>query len=429
MLGARIRRLMGIGRGIEPVLLLGLLIRLLAMPFFTHSDMLTSYWRSHLWVDRGRFREVGFQIPVLYLHGVSLWLLSPLLPSPELVWPPELDNKPLDELSLTDDWKRLIEFPKIYRVLFLLKLPYLLFDIGCLIVLFYLLEGTRYVKLCVTFWWLNPVIVFGTYVFSRYDIIVQFFILLSLLQFTRGKTVWALVWLGISIALRFYPVLLLPYYLLPVRSFKQLLRWGVLGTLPFILTELYSRIVLGHYGLGGLLALPHNSYLLAARFSLAGWDNLYLFPLSYFLLLLHRIYNRDQSWQTFLCYTLMSLLLLFAFATTGQSPHYWIWLIPFLALGIAIDRRLIALHFVQCGLLLLYSFIGDRSTAGYLLGSISPDFFWGLPGPAEIIGRYIPIETFISMAHTALSAVTLWMAYLVFLQLRAAWAHCVDEHR
>jgi len=401
-------------RRIGPALLLGLLIRLLVMPFFTHGDMLNSYWRSHLWVDLGRFEKVGFQIPVQYMHAGFLWLLSPALPPSEAIWPAELDDRSLDELSSPDDWKQLISNPKIYRTLFLLKLPYLLFDIGCLVILFCLMRNTQHAQLVITFWWLNPIIIFGSYIFSRHDIIVQFFVLLSLLQFARNKIIWALVWLGVAIAFRFYPILLLPFYILPVRSFKQLLRWGLLGVLPFILVELYSRVFLGHYGVGGLVALPHNNYLLSARLLLAGWDNLYIFPLSYFLLVLHRIYGQERSWQSLIRYALLGLLLLFAFAATGQSPHYWTWLIPFLALGTAADHRLIPLHYVQCGLLLLYSFVGGRSTAGFLLGSVSPDFFWALPGPAEIIGQYMPIETFISLARTALAAVTLWMAYLVF---------------
>jgi hypothetical protein len=67
----------------------------------------------------------------------------------------------------------------------------------------------------------------------------------------------------------------------------------------------------------------------------------------------------------------------------------------------------------------LYSVVGGRSTAGFLLGAVSPAFFWSLPSPAEIIGRYVSIELFVSLVHTTLTAVTLYMAYLVFRDVKA----------
>ena len=113
------------------------------------------------------------------------------------------------------------------------------------------------------------------------------------------------------------------------------------------------------------------------------------------------------------------MLLLFAFAALGQSPHYWVWLAPFAVLVMGRDRRLVPLHCAQCALLAMYSIVGGSSTAGYLLGVVSPDFFWSLPSPTEMIGRYMPVEMFVSLAHTALSAVTLYMAFMVFQKIMA----------
>lgn len=397
----------------------GLLLRLLLMPFFAHSDLLTGYWSAHLWTDHQRFEDIGLEVPIRSLHAAFLWALGPALPQSETIWPAELDEKPLDALSSTEDWRLIISDGQMYRVLFLFKLPYLAFDLGCLIVLGFLVQPAKARRLVIAAWWLNPVLIFGTYVFARHDVITQFFILLSLLQLSRDKAIWALGWLGIAISLRYYPALLLPLYVLSVRlRRKQWILLILLGLAPFLLAELYGRISGGFSTFRWLIALPHNSYLLSARLPIAMWDNLYLFPLFYFLLVIHRIYQPDRSWDSLVSYSMLCMLLLFAFAATGQSPHYWVWLVPFVVLGASADPHLLPLHYAQCILLLLYSFVGGRSTAGYLLGAVSPDFFWSLPGPGEIVGQYISMELFVSLAHTALTAVTLYMAYAVFQKIK-----------
>jgi hypothetical protein len=121
-------------------------------------------------------------------------------------------------------------------------------------------------------------------------------------------------------------------------------------------------------------------------------------------------------------YSLIALLLLYATAYTGQSPHYWTWCLPFLAITVAEDRRLLPLHVVQVACLVVYSFIGGRATAGYLFAPIAPDFFWSLPGPVEVISRFASPETVISLGRTAFSAVTLWMVYLVFRRMKISFS-------
>jgi hypothetical protein len=116
----------------------------------------------------------------------------------------------------------------------------------------------------------------------------------------------------------------------------------------------------------------------------------------------------------------MALLLLFATAYSGQSPHYWTWFLPFLTLEVVEDQRLLPLHITQVLCLLVYSFIGGRSTAGYLFASISSDFFWSLPSPVEIIGQFASPEMVISLARTAFSAVTFWMVFLCYKGISAS---------
>ena len=163
------------------------------------------------------------------------------------------------------------------------------------------------------------------------------------------------------------------------------------------------------------------------KFQIAAWDNIYVFPLLYFLLLLHRLYNREFGYQSMVQYSLIALLLLFATGYSGQSPQYWTWFLPLLAIVAAEDRHLVPLHIIQIGCLVIYSFIGGRSTAGYLFAPLYPGFFWSLPSPAEIIQRFTSPEVTISLARTLFSAISLWIVFLIFRRIKVTFL--MDIHQ
>jgi hypothetical protein len=59
--------------------------------------------------------------------------------------------------------------------------------------------------------------------------------------------------------------------------------------------------------------------------------------------------------------------------------------------------------------------------AGYLFAPIAPDFFWSLPSPVEVFDRYYPPDVVISLTRSALTAATLWMAFLVLLRMKSSF--------
>jgi len=415
------------------VLLIGLLIRLFVMPFSAHSDLPYMYWSAHL-IAYHQKSVFGLQTLLLYLHAGYLKLLAPILPPTDTLWIHQADSPFLNpflspQVVSTQGWFDFISHPQIYRTLFLLKLPYLFFDLACAFLLYRLGSNSAKSRLMFKFWWFNPILFFAIYVFGRHEVIALFFILLSIYLIKQEKQMWGLAALGVAIVLRYYALFLLPFYALSMQAeWKERLQWLGIALSPWLVVNLITWNTAGLAEVKGLINLPHDNYLLSMKFQIAAWDNLYVFPLLYFLLLLHRLYNREHGLRSLRQYSLIALLLLFATAYTGQSPQYWTWFLPFLAIGIARNRHLLPLHVAQVLCLAVYSFIGSRSTAGYLFASIAPDFFWSLPSPIEIISRFASPEMVISLARTAFSAVTLWMAYLVFRQMKATLAMdtCTD---
>jgi hypothetical protein len=405
------------------IFLIGVLARLLSMPFAAHSDLMHMYWSAHL-VAYHQKSTLGLQMLLRYFHAGYLRLITPFLPPVDTLWLHNTQDIFLNpflsgRVVSPQGWFDFINHPQIYRALLLLKLPYLFFDLACAFLLYRLGSDKAKSSRMLAFWWLNPILIFAVYVFGRHDVVALFFVLLSLYLLKKDKYTWGLLALGCAIALRYYPMLLLPFYLISLRpGWKKGLQWMGTALAVWLMINLVAWSLGNSIEIKNLFNLAHNNYLLAMKFSIASWDNIYIFPLLYFLLVLHSLYNiQAHRLRSLRQYSLMALLLLFATAYSGQSPHYWTWFLPFLTLEVVEDQRLLPLHIAQVLCLLVYSFIGGRSTAGYLVASISPDFFGSLPSPVEIIEQFASPEMVISLARTAFSAITLWMAYLVFQKL------------
>ena len=400
------------------ILLIGLLVRLLLMPLATHSDLIQFYWKSHLITFHNEF-AVGFQALLRLFHAGYLWVLTPVLPPADSLWIHHAENLLINpfavsESAATQAWFGFISHPQIFRSLFLLKLPYLFFDLACAFLLYRLGSGGTKSRRMFKLWWLNPILIFAIYVFGRHEVIALFFIVLSIYLVRQGSPKAGLLSLGVAIAIRYYAVFLLPFYVLSMEpGWKKRVQGLFYGLIPLIILNLATWAFAGSIETTGLINLPNDDFLLSMKIQVAAWDNLYIFPLLYFLLLLHRLYYREYGLETLQRYCLIASLLLLATAYTGQSPQYWTWFLPFLVIGVAEDNRLLPLHFAQILLLAVYSFIGARATGGYLFAPISPDFFWALPSPVELISKSTSPEIVISLARTGFTAVTLWMAWLV----------------
>jgi hypothetical protein len=401
-----------------PTFFVGLFLRLLLMPFTAHSDLIHMYWIS----SRAAFGyDFTFKIQafLIFIHAIYLRIASFLIPYFSQVWVDQPDFINFN-FRIFNDWFNFIARPEVYRVLFVFKLPYLIFDIGCLILLLYLIPKGSGRNRGLKYWLLTPILLFAVYIFGRHETVAIFFVLLSLLLIKKEKNYYGLLSLGVAIAIRYYSLLLLPIYLLSLDiSWRKRIVGAAISLAPWGLVSLITWINYGFFDFINFTQWPHDNILLPLKIAVAPWDNVYIFPFLYLLILLHRFSNTEIGLVSLQQYCLVALMIMFGTTYIGQSPQYWAWVLPFLVLGIASNRQLVPLHILQLFFLGLYSFIGNRATAGYLFAPIAPDFFIGLPGPIDLLQNFISPELFISLSRTAFSAVTFWMAYLVFREIKS----------
>jgi len=400
-------------------LLIGLLIRVTLMPITVyHPDLLSIYWRSSLiayhkmpWVGEG-------QILLHYLHAFFLWIFKPLMPYfNSILYDPQMGPG-----ANWDMFTTFVNHPNVFRTLFLFKIPYLIFELGCAFLLLHIFSDHKKGVRAFIFWIINPIVIFATYVAARYEVVSLFFILFSLYYARKNLATRSLLFLGISAIVRWYPLMLLPFFVIILgKRFWERLRLVFWGLLPLALMTIFLRS-LGRPGeIRTLTSLPYGENLLGMSFYLAHlYDYVYVFVVAYTVLWLYTYLNTNHSfsdlWKTGL------MLLLIFFATCFFHAHYFLWLIPFLTLQMVEDRKFVGLFSLLVLCYVVYTFQWQTHLAGYLFAPLDYFYFVGLRSPFEIINRYYPAKRVIGIFRSVLTGTSLLMTYLIFKQLFLARA-------
>ncbi|MBA7632975.1 hypothetical protein ES703_40531 [subsurface metagenome] len=304
--------------------------------------------------------------------------------------------------------------PNIYRTLFFLKVPYLLFDLACALLLLRIFKDQKKGLRAFKFWMINPVAIFTLYIFGRFEVIPVFFILLSLYYVKKGKNILAALVLGISIATKFYSLIfLLPFVFIAGDKIGERLKLLFLSLIPLLVMQIPNMLSRVQSEVGALAGSSFIDYLLAMRFKFPYiHDTVFIFIVGYTLVLLYMYYNSKFSFASLWKYMFVILLLLFA--TSFFHPHYFMWLSPFIAIQIAEDKKFIGLYVIQVLCVAIYSFQWDRALAGHLFAPIFELYFVNAMSPFTFISQFYPAEKFIGIFRSIFSAISLWMIYQVF---------------
>jgi hypothetical protein len=395
------------------VWLLAILIRLGLAPFAAHVDLYSIYSRAAEAAYDGQWLGWGSQIVVQTIHNVWLFLLKPLLPGGSEIWSATAGVFGVGVQE--HEFDRFLGYEYLSRTLFLLKLPYILADLIAGFFLMKLVAPDRRV-LVSALWLLNPLVIYTTVLFARHDSMAIAVMLCGVVLATAGKRYLGLGFLLLATVMRFFPILIAPFFLVAYRRTRRELLylasilgggwllvdgavWGLTGDSP-------TLTLLNRY--------PHVSYLFEMsmplyRFPFGQSLELFIFPLVY-LLILFWYYERDPAGTRDLIPAATAVYSL-VFALTFFHPQYAIWLVPFMALAVARFRFLLPLHIVQIVLLLLHVLQWGAATTTELFLPLSVEAVDLLPDPRNVIAAQMPLDLFFALVRTALAAVSIWIAY------------------
>lgn len=388
----------------------GILIRLLLMPYTAHIDLYQIYSRAADAVYHGQWFVWGSQIVIQMVHNVWLFLIRPLLPGAESIWSPTAATMGIG--AQASDLARFLAYPYLGRALFLMKLPYFAADLGTGYALTRLVGPERRPRVLVI-WLLNPLVIFASAVFGRHDSIAVLLVVVSVLAARHGRRYLGLALLGLGALARFFPAFLAPFFVVAYRrSRRELLALvGLLGGL-WLVAEISVWTATGSSPTLTLLnRYPHVEFLVALALPIGSSVAIYVFPAVYALFLLWFIERHPAGSADFVAAG--AALFQGFFALTYFHPQYTVWLVPFLALTIDRDARLIGYHVLQVLLLGVYTLMWGTGTTWDLLAPLRSPAISALPDPLTIIGAAVSTDLFFGVVRSLFAAVSLWLGYRI----------------
>lgn len=389
--------------------LIGLLIRLVLIPFTGSRDLISFWERMGQVVHQGEsvFALGGQSIAANTIGATFFKLLSPFLPAETLL-------SPSFDASVT---------PNLHRLLFLTKLPNLLLEIGLILLVLALLSKPNEKLSAAKFLIFNPVLIFSLYTWGKFEESLVLLTLFSSLIFAReSRIIPAALLLGTAGILRYFPFLFLPFYLIFLgKSLKERAKIALLALLP--LAVLTALLWLGK-GSGfdaatGAATGPHAGYL----FDASSWGlgfGVSPFLVIYTILILASIFGSWKVKDKFALLLSSSFLTLLAYFTTSIfHPHYLAWLTPFLAIWATRDSHFSKLFIIQVAALVGLLFAWDDGLLNHLLAPVEFGYFTSF-SLQEIVDELYPLQNLVPIVASIFTATTGFMGYRVIKNAKKA---------
>ncbi len=391
--------------------LIGLLVRFIFLPFFFERDVLSTYQRAAETIATGNLGLDNLQFLTNMIHSAYLFIIKSIFPA---------INQLFSVLLEKDTWISWISFNSSYNVftvLTLFKILYLIFDIACMFLILRIsFDGEPEKKLQVfKFWIFNPIIIFVLYIFARHDIIAMFITLIAILLAKKDRKYWAIIILGLSIALRFFPILILPVLVLYlVRTKKDYIMLSLAGVSGIAAVEILCRFYFGKSVILPLLNAQHFEYLLTPKLDLVtgSHGSIFIFIAVYIVIILSFLQIKKKSFDILLNYC--AIIYLAYLGICFFHPQYMIWVVPFLIIIFVRRKSLLYYHWIQFALLIiLLIYWGDLVTK-YVLAPIDYKYFVYLTGIIPIIERFYDSAEFVNIFRSIFTGISLWMIYLIY---------------
>lgn len=360
-----------------PILLTGLILRLFLSGISYHPDVKIINYTTYVYLGK--------------------WQLDPYLPSKEtsetpddlpmqylIRLPIEILTRPFVNTQIEPDFfnntDQLFGNPLLLVHLMLIKIPLAIFDLLTGIVIA-LLFSQSLRKIALWVWMLNPFTLWATVMIGQVDIVPTFFLILAFFFMRKEKNNLAALSLGMGAAMKSFPILIFPFFLLLFDKFSEKVKLTIFFLLPLILS-------IGLY----IFSPPFRQYALFAPqmdkifysvIPLSGGEGIIItiFGLAgLFLLYL----SKKRTKEDFLIFSTVALIWILAF--THFHLHWFLWVMPFLIILFLLKITIVQRWaFCLMGLGILIMLFGfDASLHLRLLAPLIPPTATA-NGPSEIL--------------------------------------------
>ena len=406
------------------LILLGLLIRILMMPNATFIDLLSSTWREMVFVNEGRaiVSNMNEFIVAIYMKA-----FSPLfLPLNEIIGIFRETAEPNLFKNALPTYDVFVTFPHAPRMLFLLKIPYLLFDLGVLYLSLRFFSEDKKKKLLVAIWAFGLPLIFAAYIWGRFETLPVFFGLLAFyFAYKNPHSYWpAMLSLAIAAILRSAFAFTLPAFLLyffyqnrqrflPLISF--VLSYLVVGKIFRLIISAFrdpgflsTNLSISNFSLGYI-----DEFILTGRIGIGpGEVSLFIFLIAtiiYFAYSGRKKFNFEQMVY------FSSLFMLAFFLSSRVHTHYIVWLMPALSLACVYRPKIIIPSIAMIIFYYFYYFVlFEPQVMLELFSPLNPQFFMHLaPISSQQFFMNHRIENIIIVARSLFSILVVFIMFLL----------------
>ncbi|MGD9976119.1 MAG: hypothetical protein AB7S77_23935 [Desulfatirhabdiaceae bacterium] len=406
----------------------GLLLRLLVMPFFAHVDFLSEYARVYKSIIYGNPFAYSSRMVLSLIEIAWMTICLPLFPDGGSGF---LFSDPARSTAGLSDYFLFVSDPGIYRTLFLLKIPYLIFDMGTAAIIFHMMDGKARQWTALKLWLFNPVTLYAFYLFGRYESIPLFFIALTLLMLARQKPLWAALVFGIALNCREIHIVYAPLFVLSLLAFPITLKHIYKTMVPAVLIIAASYLlpigmkhivsvqpqIIGQLKTGS----DFGHALFGMRFN---W--LIPFIFSYAIICLGLIESRRDPFFKFILSACLVMISFFLFV--AHSAHYVSWMMIFPIVLLGLDRNTVKpLVLFYCAWILFWAFRTDAGVFTLFLASPLSMNFFGWRTLPQVYAENVRHGALINLDMLILIARDIYGACLVYLGYKAVRAEVISR--
>jgi hypothetical protein len=260
-------------------------------------------------------------------------------------------------------------------------------------------------------------VIFVLYIFARHDVIGILITLIALLLAKKGRKYWAIVFLALAVAIRFFPIMILPLAIIFLANRKKdYILLCAVGLSGLVGIETFSYLYFGDSVIFSLLNTQHFDYIISSAINLVIHDRIFIFIAAYTIVILSFQRIKDRDFSHLLHYSAMIYLIYIG--TSYFHPQYMLWAVPFLVFLFVKDRSLVAYHWIQFALLMVILLYWGDLVTKFVFAPIDPKFAIYLTGPVQIIRRFYDPVKFVNIFRSVFSGVSLWMVVVIFSNMR-----------
>lgn len=379
---------------------IGLLIRLALMPFTMHGqDLFFINYFPMQFVTKGIWDPYGFIStnfphfnvtyygPVFFaIMSIANFIIFKLFNPVSLLKILELSSTMVFNQSTTTDYISAFLQLDLFWNLFLMKIPYLVFDFLIGAILLKLAISKKMALSSYRLWMLNIVVLQSTYAVGGFHLLPAFFIIASLYAAVEKRPYLSIILLILGGATKLFPyILLLPTSLLLADNWKK--RFLLLFTAGGLLILIYLPFYLSS---GSVIfqtfTLSKIQYPGIIKGILTG-----IFVVLYSFISISAAKDSHTAQpEEKLLYYFMAIIFL-TYAVFAIRFRYFVSITPLLALTIPRHKRFAIFNYLII-LLLAFLWLTDRSLQLGLFAPINPEYFLNLPTIQEILGRFVNME-------------------------------------